>query len=141
MAQNFASEIFSLKETAAWLKAAVARLQAKREMDHLCQSDLERIAADLGVSTSELCANVANNGNWRRLLDERVRQSGLDKAALEENYPRVVRDLERTCGRCCSASRCEGDLERSSLVAISGYCPNTHTLDALREEMRNNTKR
>ncbi|MBN8980643.1 MAG: hypothetical protein J0I29_05090 [Rhizobiales bacterium] len=126
---------------ASWLRSAFVRLRAKREMDQLCQSDLERIAADLGVSPSELCANSATNRDWRRLLDERIRQFGLDRAALDEDFPRVVRDLERTCGRCGSASRCENDFKRSGLETISGYCPNTHTLNALSKESKNISKR
>lgn len=141
MVQNVASTSLSFKDAAAWLKTAVARLQARREMGRLSQSDLERIAADLGVSPSELWINAAKNRDWQRLLDERMRQAGLDKAAVEKNYPRVVRDLERTCGRCESASRCQNDFNRSGFEAVSGYCPNTHTLDALRNEARNDTKR
>ncbi|MEW6768006.1 MAG: hypothetical protein AB1342_08240 [Pseudomonadota bacterium] len=141
MAKNMASSAFALKDTVAWLKATAARLFAARETDQLCESELERIAGDLGVSPSELRANAATNGGWRRLLDERVRQFGLDKAALEENFPRVVRDLERTCGRCGSAARCENDFKRSGLEAISSYCPNTHTLEALAEDSHGDSGR
>ena len=126
----------------AALKAAIAKLRDQREMDDLGQSELERLARDIGLSPTELRASAGRNGDWVRLLEQRLDQFDFNKASLERVYPKVVRDLEQTCGRCGSASRCSKDFSKSdSKDAISEYCPNTYTLQALAmERERQNQK-
>ena len=126
----------ALKTTAvAALRAAIAKFREQREIDDLGQSELERLARDIGLSPAELRASAGRNGDWVRLLEQRLDQFDFDKTSLESVYSKVVRDLEQTCARCGSASRCSKDFSKSeSKDAISDYCPNTHTLQALETE-------
>ena len=119
----------------AALKAAIAKLRDQREMDDIGQSELERLARDIWLSPTELRASAGRNDDWVRLLEQRLEQFEFDKPSLERVYPKVVRDLEQTCGRCGSASRCSKDISiPNSKDAISDYCPNTYTLQALETE-------
>ena len=117
------------------LKSAIAKLRARTEIDRLGHAELERIARDVGLSPLAFRSLEHESGGWIRLLEMRLRQYELEKSLLESNCPSVVRDLEQTCARCGSAARCKKDFARSAgNDAISVYCPNTHTLDAVKAE-------
>lgn len=68
------------------------------------------------------------------LLEERMRQLGVSRTAVESANPAVMRGLERACASCALRSQCSHDLgsERSA-PAVAAYCPNERTLQALRE--------
>lgn len=136
MSEDRAEFYLSLKQAAIKsLKAAIERIRERREIDDLGRDELERLARDAGLSLMEFRANAGTNSDWVRLLEKRIAQFDLDKSIIEKTYPRVVRDLEQTCARCESATRCENDLTRSDgKDAVSSYCPNTHTLGALKTE-------
>lgn len=126
----------SLREAAiASLKSAIAKLREYREIDNLGEAELERLARDMGLSPSELRASAWSNSDWVQLLEKRLQQFEFEKSSLETTHPRVVHDLEQTCARCGSASRCSSDFSRpDTKAAISDYCPNTYTLEALETE-------
>ncbi len=136
MSRDRAVSRLSLKEVAVKsLKAAIEKIRARREIDGLGHDELQRLARDAGLSSFEFRANARASGDRARLLEQRIAQFDLDKSILEKAHPRVVRDLELTCARCESATRCENDFARfDSKFAVSDYCPNTHTLEALNAE-------
>ncbi|MBI3701616.1 MAG: hypothetical protein HY242_14385 [Afipia sp.] len=136
MTDDNASDRISLRQAAvASLKSAIARLRERQEMDDLGEAELERLAHEVGLSPRELRASAGANGDWIRLLELRLEQFEFEKSDLLKSHPRVVRDLEQTCARCGSSSRCNKEFaEPGSKDAISGYCPNTHTLQALETE-------
>lgn len=119
----------------AALKAAIGKLREHREIDDLGQSELERLALDIGLFPAELRTSTGQNGDWVRLLEQRLEQFEFDKASLQTTHPKVVRDLEQTCSHCGSVSRCSKDFSRfASKNTISEYCSNTYTLQALETE-------
>jgi hypothetical protein len=67
-----------------------------------------------------------------------LRSVSLDPAELDCTHPEVMRDMAAVCSECDEKSRCQSDLTlRISAATYDEYCPNAHTIDALRQEEMN----
>jgi hypothetical protein len=90
---------------------------------------------DLRLSASELAVLARNGPNAADLLQDMLDVLGLDKKALENDEPLVMRDLERLCTTCREKRQCRFDLANGvSTDNYRDYCPNAFTLDALLQE-------
>ena len=102
---------------------------------HGCGNEAANIARDIGLSRADLYTIAAKRPDAANQLKRRLAALDIDQAALSHNDPRVARDLERVCSLCGQKRQCERDLARHPDDPIwRTYCPNTHTLDALKEE-------
>jgi uncharacterized protein YjiS (DUF1127 family) len=111
------------------LRAARMRL---RELQQ-CGDNLEHIARDVGLSSSDLYAIAAKPPDAADQHKQRLAALDIDRAALLRRHPRVARDLERVCSLCGQKRRCERDLASHPNDPVwRTYCPNTQTLDALK---------
>ena len=111
------------------LRAAHMRL---RELQR-CGDNLEHIARDVGLSSSDLYAMAAKPPDVADQHKQRLAALDIDRAALLRRHPRVARDLERVCSLCGQKRRCEHDLASHPNDPVwRTYCPNTQTLDALK---------
>ena len=84
---------------------------------------------------------------WRRLLFpalmRSVRRARRRSALLREmnsletwERDALRRDLRRVCAQCQSADRCAEEVDRGSAPSSFGeFCPNAHTLAALKQEL------
>jgi hypothetical protein len=119
---------------AAWwrnLRAGQSRLDEL----HDCGDELGHIARDVGLATADLYTIAAKRPDAADQLKQRLAALHMDRAALLQAEPMVVRDLERVCTVCGSKRRCERDLARHpGDAAWRTYCPNAHTLEALEED-------
>lgn len=98
-------------------------------------SEAANIARDIGLSRADLYTIAAKRPDSANQLKRRLAALDIDEAALSSNDPRVARDLERVCSLCGQKRQCERDLARHPDDPVwRSYCPNTHTLDALKEE-------
>ncbi len=105
------------------------------EMSALSSREIEGIARDLHVSTSDLLSLTGQSTGSAVLLDRRLVQSGLSKDDLKARRGDVLRDLERVCGLCGAKDRCASDLDAAGEVEDPPeYCPNELTLRALAQE-------
>jgi len=69
-------------------------------------------------------------------LKQRLAECGLSANELRNRHPEVLRDLQRVCGNCTSTRRCANEFEQGASQANrNDYCPNTHTLQALKKEI------
>ena len=112
---------------------------AWNEVDELkrCGRETENIARDVGLSTSELYTIAAKRPDAANQVRRRLEALHLDRDELLHAYPRVARDLERTCTLCGAKRQCERDLaSRPDDPVWRSYCPNAHTLKALQEDQR-----
>jgi hypothetical protein len=91
--------------------------------------EVERIAADLGMSTAELRRATANGPDAARELHDRLVALHLEQEASADRL--VKRDLERVCSLCDSKRRCRSDLAQESVSVQDAYCPNRDTLMGL----------
>jgi len=113
------------------LRAARARLDELRG----CGNELGHIARDIGLSQSDLYTIAAKRPDAADPLKRRLAALDIDQAALRQSDPRVARDLERVCSLCGQKRQCERDLARHPDDPVwRTYCPNTQTLDALKDK-------
>jgi hypothetical protein len=118
-----------------WRNMRAARLQVD-ELES-CGREAGNIARDMGLSTAELYTIAAKRPDAADQLKLRLEALHLDRGALQRSDPMTVRDLERTCTLCGEKRRCERDLARTPDDPVwQSYCPNAHTLHALKEDER-----
>ena len=124
-----------LKSFAAKTQAAILRAVRLDELARTDTNEVERIARDIGLSTSELYSLSSKGETTIPLLSRRLVQFGLNENGVNNTYPKVIRDMHRVCGNCLSTGKCTRDFAKgNTLSKISAYCPNTYTLEALSQE-------
>lgn len=90
------------------------------------------IARDIGLSTSELRALVAEGPQAADLLHARLHELGLDDADTANAGPKTMSNMHLLCALCKNRRQCEGDLQVGSQSdAWLAYCPNSMTLEAM----------
>ena len=103
-------------------------------VNHSCsaESEVERIATDIGMSVAELRELAKLGPESAELLMHRMAVLDLDRKEVAQTQPQTYRDLERICTMCESHRQCARDLLRdSSNPKWEDYCPNVATLKAL----------
>lgn len=114
-----------------YIEGWISAFRASAELDRLDRSEVNRLAAEAGVSVPELRTFGAGWPNAAALLERRLAQIHLTAAAHAE--PAVFRDMQRVCAHCAAKNRCEHDLDlHPSDPDWIRYCPNAGTLEALR---------
>ena len=92
--------------------------------------ETSRIARDLGLSLTELRDLAGRDQHSADLLLCRLATLNINPAKIE---PAVMRDLQRCCSLCREKALCAHELEdRPRQANWPSYCPNQHTIDALR---------
>lgn len=102
------------------------------DLSGLDKIETERVASDLRMPASELCALVKQGPGAAALLEQRLAALDLDREEILQSEPGVFRDLQRVCSLCTSKKQCARDLTRAPCAgAWKSYCPNASTLLAL----------
>lgn len=115
-----------------WWLATRDRWARMAELRSLPSCELERVAADFGVSSAELIEASARPDATHELLDRRLAALGLSDEEIWKLSPLLLRDLQSTCSRCPDRKRCADDMEISPLApGWESYCPNAGTLRTL----------
>jgi len=121
-----------LADLVLWLRRYAERHTRLPELDRYGKEDLERIAADAGVSAPELRVLAGKSGDAADLLYRRMAILRLDAGELGRGELAVLRDLQRVCAMCESRRRCVLGLAKGPIDASwEDYCPNAMTLRAL----------
>jgi hypothetical protein len=122
----------------SWLAAWTERWQSWRARNRdladleACGDDVARMAADIGLSATELRALAAHDRHDADLLRERLAALRLDPEVIAAKRPVVMRDLQRLCTLCTEKGRCTNDLLRDPQnPEWEKYCPNAETLREL----------
>lgn len=104
-------------------------------LSHPCcsaESEVERIAGDIGMSAAELRGLARLGPQSADLLLSRMAALDLDRKEVAQVQPQTFRDLQRVCSLCESHRQCVRDLTRdTSNPAWETYCPNVATLQTL----------
>jgi hypothetical protein len=126
------------KQTQTPFQSLLARCRAwfkgSSESDFGCcgEAELERMARDMRISASELCAVASKGPKAADLLLRRMADLDLDPKEVARLEPAAFRDLQRVCAMCKSHRRCAWDFARGASPPVwDRYCPNTSTLEAL----------
>ncbi|MCP4614922.1 MAG: hypothetical protein GY844_00670 [Bradyrhizobium sp.] len=117
----------------AHMKRLAGRAGQLSELWRMDERQVGEIAHDLGLSRFELTTLCANVGSGD-LLKRRLAQFALKEEMLAKSHPDVLQDLQRVCGTCTVTSRCAHDFAVHRDSDRDGYCPNTCTLYALKQE-------
>jgi hypothetical protein len=116
---------------AAWWRNLGAGRAGLGELQN-CGDQVGHVARDVGLTSHELYALAAKRPDAADQLKQRLAALHIDRAAVLETDPMVMRDLERVCTICGSKRRCDRDLARHPDDPVwRTYCPNTQTLEAL----------
>lgn len=103
-----------------------------QELSHLSKNEIDHIAADLGISPSELYRLVRSDSRSAELLKARMAALNLDCKEVAQLMPETLHDLQRLCTLCNRHKRCARDLGSDPLnPKWKNYCPNVGTLMAI----------
>ncbi|ALJ38941.1 hypothetical protein D9623_32610 [Azospirillum brasilense] len=98
----------------------------------LAPHDRDRVLADAGL-TDLTAPAVLRAGHVGALLPAAMALHGVDGAAVEQDRPDLLNDLQRVCALCRGARTCRQLLaEGCTQPEHARLCPNADTLDALR---------
>lgn len=124
-----------LKSIAQWIMKYRDARNIRNELVNCGPDEVANIARDLRLSPSELVILARNGSNAADLLQDLLNVLGLDKNAIENDEPLVMRDLERLCTTCHKKRRCRLDFANGVIADnFRDYCPNAFTLEALLQE-------
>lgn len=103
--------------------------RSANELGSLDRGELERMAADLGMSARELESLAAQGSDAADLLHQRMRALGITRADVERAGHSLMRDLEKSCSCCSDKAACRKDLAaRPDDPTWKDYCPNAVSL-------------
>jgi hypothetical protein len=98
----------------------------------LDQQAVGLVAADLGISVTDLSDLIARGPAAADLLYERMNALGLSKDDVNNSAMGLMRDLQMTCTRCSTKGVCDRDLaEHPDSPVWERYCPNSVSLTSL----------
>lgn len=72
----------------------------RQELGHLSENELEHIATDLGISSTELYKLARSDSSGAELLRPRMAALNLDCNEVAQLMPETLRDLQRLCTFC-----------------------------------------
>jgi hypothetical protein len=102
------------------------------EFDTADPGEMQRMAADLRVSVSELRDLAGRDKHAADLLQCRLQSLKLNPSEIPGD---VMRDLQRCCSRCQDKALCQHELEDQPYAASwPEYCPNEETIRAIATE-------
>ena len=102
------------------------------ELDRIDETELSRIARDMGLSVGELGELARLGPDAADQLPRRMQAIGLEFEAVGRDEPIVLRDMQRLCAQCSRKGRCEHDLRADRANSSwESYCPNSTMLRAL----------
>lgn len=111
-------------------------MDRSNELQRLDQGEIEAIARELNLSSTELAALILKPSGSLQSLSRRLSHAGLAEDHVEEFHGDVLRDLRRVCSQCASKARCARDLNHERQATPAKYCPNEQTLRALAEDVQ-----
>ena len=101
-----------------------------REIDGLGPSVAGEIAAEAGLSVSELRDVISHGAGANRLMHRMMAAYGLDVSEMEGAASGMMRDIAVLCSRCKAKGRCEDELEAGTARENAHrFCPNAETFE------------
>lgn len=111
---------------------SMQRRQTLNELAACPAYELNRIAADVGLSGDQLREHCRRDHGATELLPQRLQLLGIDPEFVRKGAPALLKDLARVCAECRDSRRCARDLASGDIQAgMSSYCPNGPSIDLL----------
>lgn len=109
------------------------RSRAALDLAGLDREEARRIATDLNVSVDDLLKLAGQSADEAALMTRMMAAHGLDRAAIEQAYPAVCRQMAVTCASCDCKRQCAADLDAGTAAhSAPFYCPNSEPIAAFR---------
>ena len=123
----------AIEAIAGWINKLRLAAGRSEELDKCSPDDVREISKEMGVPVNELRNIIDAGPGGADLLMKMLAALNVDPQILNR-YPAVMRDLQRLCAVCAHKGQCVHELaEGSAAEHFQEFCPNAHTLDALRE--------
>ena len=105
---------------------AVASL---REIESMGPAMAGEIAAEAGLSVSDLKEVIAHGAGANRLMQKMMDAYGVDMREIEQDG--LLRDVSVLCSRCKAKGRCAEELEAGTARENAHlFCPNAETFES-----------
>jgi len=112
-----------------------ANVAGLREIEACGPEMVAQMAADLGMTQSELEEVVSHGAGADKLMTRMIAAFGLNAEELERTDPAVIRDMSILCSRCETKGRCVHELDAGTAAEHAGeFCPNANTFALFVEE-------
>ena len=111
----------------------IGRMIRPSELHGLDPAEADQLARDIGVTSYHLHRLSKLGPDAAKLLYDRLVIEGIDAQQIENDYPKVMKDMQRTCSCCSGKMRCEQDMKNTEESGDDwkSYCPNATTIDYL----------
>jgi Family of unknown function (DUF6455) len=112
-----------------WIKT---RATQDRELASLSHIERQLLAADIGITESELWAIMPAMSDHSELLDKMICARGLDPDLVRHIFVGATEDMEATCTRCHDVGVCRRELRAGTAARNShAFCGNAEVIDEL----------
>lgn len=102
-----------------------------REIDRMDPAVASEIAAEAGLSISDLRDVISHGAGAKRLMQKMMKAYGIDMREVSEEAPALLRDVSVLCSRCQAKGRCEEELEAGTARENAHlFCPNAETFES-----------
>jgi uncharacterized protein YjiS (DUF1127 family) len=117
---------------AAWVNKYRETLADTGRLSKCSPDEVNQIAKDIGVSSSQLQNVVAKGPGAADLLRKMLVALHVDPDVVAQSDLAVMRDLQRLCAACGHKGRCRHELAAGTAAEhFHEFCPNSYTLDSL----------
>ena len=112
-----------------------ANVAGLREIEACGPEMVAQMAAELGMTRSELEEVVSHGAGADRLMARMIAAFGLNAGEMERQDPAMVRDMSILCSLCETKRRCAHELDAGTAAEHAhAFCPNASTFELLLEE-------
>jgi hypothetical protein len=118
-----------------WCAEAWSAAAGSEEIAMLDEETIQQISKDCAIAPDDLLQLVKAGPHAADEMIEMMRALNIDQSDVAVMHPALFREMQLTCTKCQSKSRCRHDLE--AYVAgqkFSGYCGNATNLNAMRAD-------
>jgi hypothetical protein len=112
-----------------WIKL---RIRRDNELSAMSHTDLQLLAADIGMNEADLRAILPRLRDHSELLDKMIQARGLNPELVRHIFSGAIRDMEATCARCPDVAYCRRELKAGTAAKnCHAFCGNARVIDEL----------
>jgi hypothetical protein len=119
----------------AWCADAWSAAAEAEELAMLDEETIQQISKDCAIAPDDLLQLVKAGPHAADEMIEMMRALNIEESDVAVLHPALFREMQLTCTKCRSKTRCRNDLEaRVAGQEFSGYCGNAPNLNAIRAD-------
>jgi len=111
--------------------------RSQNELDRLSNADVIEIAADCGVTPSQLIDAVRAGPHAADELTQLIEALEINDALIQHGGLSTFNDMKRLCAECSAKRRCRRALANGTAsLTYEAFCPNAEALHDLEQVQR-----